>query len=171
VPIVEVMSGRVETLANDFEAAEQATREAAERAAEIGLTRIYLEASIDLAGAMCAGGRPAECLRLFDEIEHHPGAPDWEHVVKRPAIRALALARLGRLEEAEVSARDAVGHAEGTEFLGWHADALVVLAEVVRRSGRPEDAAHALEEAVALYERKGNVVLARQARALLDELR
>jgi tetratricopeptide (TPR) repeat protein len=171
VPVVEVMSGRVETLANDFEAAEQATRAAAERSAEIAFTRIYLEASIDLAGALVAGGRPAECLRLLEDIEHHPGAPDWEHVVKRPATRALALARLGWLEEAEALAREAVGHAEGTEFLGFHADALVVLAEVLQLAGKPEEAASALEEAVVLYERKGNVVSADSARALLEELR
>jgi DNA-binding SARP family transcriptional activator len=171
VPIVEGMSGRVEALANDFEATEQATREAAERSAEIGLTRIYLEVSIDLARAMCAGGRPAECLRLLDEIEHLPAAPDWEQVVKGPSVRALALARTGRLEEAEALAREAVGHAEGREFLGFHADALVVLAEVLQLAGKPEEPASALEEAVALYERKGNVVSADRSRALLEELR
>ena len=91
-------------------------------------------------------------------------------MVKRPAARALALARLGRLEEAETFAREAVGYAEGTEFLDYHADALLVLAEVLRLAGRPEEAASALEEAVALYERKGNVVSAAKARALLEEV-
>ena len=57
-----------------------------------------------------------------------------------------------------------------TEFLGYHAEALLVLAEVLRLAGRLEEAAGALEEAVALYERKGNVVSAAKARAALDEL-
>ena len=64
----------------------------------------------------------------------------------------------------------AVGHVEGTEFLNLHADALLVLAEVLRLAGRAGEAAAALEEAIELYERKGNVVSAAKARAALDDL-
>ncbi len=47
-----------------------------------------------------------------------------------------------------------------------------ILAEIAAplRAGT-EEAATALEEAIALYERKGNVVSAARARALLDEVR
>ena len=88
----------------------------------------------------------------------------------RPATRALALARLGRLEEAETLAREAVGYAEGTQFLGYHAEALLVLAEVLRLVGRPADAVTALEEAAGVFDLKGNVVSAAKARAVLEEL-
>ena len=132
------MSGRVEMLAGDLEAAERATRAAAEHSAAIGRQLVYVLASVDLARAVCEQGDPAECLRILDESERHPAPPDWEIVVKRPAARALALARLGRLEEAETLAREAVGYADGTEFLGYHADALLVLAEVLRLADRSE---------------------------------
>jgi hypothetical protein len=105
-----------------------------------------------------------------EQSEQYPPPPDIDIVVKRATTGALALGRLGQLEAAEPLAREAVGHAGGTEFLGWHGDALVVLAEVLCLAGKPEDAASALNEAVALYERKGNVVSAARARALLEEL-
>ena len=40
----------------------------------------------------------------------------------------------------------------------------------MRAAGRPAEAAVALEEALALYERKGNVVSAGKTQTLLDEL-
>jgi hypothetical protein len=62
-------------------------------------------------------------------------------------------------------ARQAVEIAERTDFLGFHADALSGLAEVDRLGDRPEAATEALASAIRLYERKGNVVAARRARA------
>jgi len=170
--LVEVsLAWHLEMLADDLAAAERTTRAAAERAAEIADNWYYVIASVDLARVVCERGNAAECLRILDESERHPSPPDVEILVKRPAARALALARLGRLEEAEAFAREAVDHAEGTEFLGFHAAALLVLAEVLRLAGRPTEAATALEEARSLYERKGNVVSAAKARAMLEELR
>jgi hypothetical protein len=61
-----------------------------------------------------------------------------------------------------------VGAGEGTHFLGFHADALLVLAEVLRLAGRPAEATPAVEEALALYELKGNLVSAAKAQALLE---
>jgi tetratricopeptide (TPR) repeat protein len=119
---------------------------------------------------VCERGNPAECLRILDDAERRSSPPDLEIVIKRPAARALALAQLGRLEEAEPLAREAVGHARGTHFVGFHADALLVLADVLRLAGRREEAASALEEAVALYERKENSVSAAKARALLENV-
>ena len=68
-------------------------------------------------------------------------------------------------------AREAVGTVEATELLNFHADALLVLAEVLQLAGKPEEAAPALEEAVALYGRKGNVVSGAKAATLLGQLR
>jgi hypothetical protein len=43
----------------------------------------------------------------------------------------------------------------------------MTLAEVLRRAGRAAEAAPALEDALRLYEQKGNTVLARRAREAL----
>ena len=169
--IVELMSGRVEMLAGDRKAAERATRAGAEHSAATADNRAFVLALVDLARALCEQDDPAECLRILDESQRHPAPPDWEILVKRPAARALALARLGSLGEAETLAREAVGYAEGTEFLDYHADALLVLAEVLRLADRPDEAAAAVADALALSGRKGNLVLAERARARLEQLR
>jgi cytochrome c-type biogenesis protein CcmH/NrfG len=60
-----------------------------------------------------------------------------------------------------------VGLAERTDHLEEHADALMTLAEVLRRAGRAAEAEPALEEALRLAEQKGNTVLTQRARAAL----
>jgi DNA-binding SARP family transcriptional activator/class 3 adenylate cyclase len=167
---LELASARVETLAGDRDATEAATRAAAEHSAEVADSWYHVVALIDLARAACDRDQPEECLRILDESERFPCPPDVEMIVKRPATRALALARLGRLEEAEALAREAVSNAAGREYLNYEADAVMVLAEVLRVAGRSQEAASALEDAVALYERKGNIVSSEKARALLAGL-
>ena len=64
-----------------------------------------------------------------------------------------------------------MGHTDGRQYLDFHADALLGPGRGAAPHGRPAEAADALEEAVALYERKGNVVSAASTQALLAELR
>ncbi len=52
----------------------------------------------------------------------------------------------------------------------WHGYALMDLAEVLRLAGRAEEAAPAVEQAIALFERKGIVPAADAARARLTDL-
>jgi len=54
-------------------------------------------------------------------------------------------------------------------MLNWHANALADLGEVYLLSGRSEEAREPLERALALYERKGNIVAAGRARARLAD--
>ena len=75
-------------------------------------------------------------------------------------VRAQILARRGEHAEAERLAREAVAIGERTDSIDLLGDAERDLGEVLVLAGRPEDAAAALEQAAALYERKGNVVMA-----------
>jgi alkanesulfonate monooxygenase SsuD/methylene tetrahydromethanopterin reductase-like flavin-dependent oxidoreductase (luciferase family) len=75
------------------------------------------------------------------------------------------------VDEAEALAREAVELARSTDFLNAQGDTLVDLAEILSLAGRPAEAAAALDEAVALYERKGNVVSASRARSALAAVR
>ncbi|MGH3034776.1 MAG: hypothetical protein ACRDON_09520, partial [Gaiellaceae bacterium] len=74
------------------------------------------------------------------------------------------------LERAEALAREAVELAEQTDYVLFHADVLLDLAEVLRLAGRPDEADAARGEAASLLERKGNIVAARKARAPLAEV-
>ena len=54
-----------------------------------------------------------------------------------------------------------------TDFLDSHADALMNLAELRLLAGRQREAAGHIEDALQLYEQKGNVLSAERARSRL----
>jgi class 3 adenylate cyclase/tetratricopeptide (TPR) repeat protein len=85
-------------------------------------------------------------------------------------VRAKVLARRGERAEAERLAREAVAIGDETQMLNAQADAYADLAEVLSLGGDREKAATALEQALARYERKENLVMAERTRALLTEL-
>ena len=74
---------------------------------------------------------------------------------------ARLLARRGEHAEAERLAREGVELAARTDFLSLHGDAWADLAHVL------EDPAEAVEQALALYARKGNVAAAERLTAAL----
>ena len=150
----DLLNGRAETMARDFEAAERSARSALERADAGADNWLYVIASIDLALALVNQDRPEECLRVLDAGVRREAPSDWEIVSRIPAVRAIALGRLGRLGEAEAFARQALDSADGGHYLCFHADTLVTLAEVLRRGGRTAEAVSALEESVRVFGQK-----------------
>ena len=165
-----VLSGYIELLAGDPSAAERDLRAAYETCSETGDRWFLSILTVDLARVVYEQGRYADAFALteaFDDMPA-PASPTWQ--IKRRDVRARLLARRGEMGEAELLAREAVTLAAQTDALGFHGDALMGLAEILRLAGRPEEALGALEEAMRLYERKGNVVSAGKARALLADL-
>jgi DNA-binding SARP family transcriptional activator len=167
---LELAGMRVEILAGDTRASERMARAAAEQTAENADSWYHTCALIDVARAVCDLEEPIECLRLLDESDTFPCPPDVEIVVKRPATRALALARLGRLHEARNHAAEAVSNAAGRDYLNYEADALLVQAEVLQLSGDFLAARRTLEGALGVLDRKGNAVLAARTRDALTAL-
>jgi class 3 adenylate cyclase/tetratricopeptide (TPR) repeat protein len=86
-------------------------------------------------------------------------------------ISAKLLARRGEHDEAERFARDAVALGEETDVLNAQGAAYADLGEVLSLAERPQEAAEALEHALARYERKENVVIAGRMRVRLAALR
>ena len=78
------------------------------------------------------------------------------------SVRGKILARQGRGEEALALAREAVRLIERTDLLCDHADALLDLAEVLSLDPHPtaDEERTLVLKAVALYEKKGNIVSA-----------
>jgi hypothetical protein len=72
--------------------------------------------------------------------------------------------------EAERLAREAVLLGEKTDMLNWRGCALADLGEVYLLAGRLEEGRAQLEQAVALYELKGNLVAAAIVHSRLAEL-
>ena len=86
-------------------------------------------------------------------------------------VRAKVLARRGEHAEAELLAREAVAIGEETDMLDAQGDVYADLAEVLLLAAKPDEAAAALEQALARYERKGNLVSTQRAQTRLAELR
>ena len=84
--------------------------------------------------------------------------------------QALIESTRGAYDEAERLAREAVAIGENTDTLNNLGDAYLDLAEVLRASGRVDEARAAAEQALERYERKRNLAMAAQARARLAEL-
>jgi hypothetical protein len=72
--------------------------------------------------------------------------------------------------EAERLAREAAAIGEDTDIIVAQGDTYADLAEVLSLAGHPQGAAQELERALALYERKGNVVMAQRAQTQLGQL-
>jgi tetratricopeptide (TPR) repeat protein len=124
-----------------------------------------------LAEALQAQGRDEEAEQ-FTAIAREVGASD-DMVVQGHWRRVLAkiLATRGRYDEAERLAREAVEIFSKTDAVSDHGDALMSLGEVLQLAARSGEAATAVEQALNLYERKGNVVYSQRAEALLLRLR
>jgi hypothetical protein len=85
-------------------------------------------------------------------------------------VRARVLARRGEHAPARGLADEAVELVRPTGELVLHADALLALAEVLELSADAAAARRALEEALALFERKGDVVSAAHTRERVSGL-
>ncbi|MGH2997348.1 MAG: hypothetical protein ACRDM9_13615, partial [Gaiellaceae bacterium] len=109
-----------------------------------------------------------EAENLYGVGEELCASDDVEHEAHLALLGARLGAARGQLDEAEVAARKAVEVALGIGFLEWAADAWLVLAEIHRARGEKEERS-AVEEALRLYEEKGNLVGARRARAFLED--
>jgi len=121
-----------------------------------------------VACAACGEENPARarfCLNCGTPLATAAGGRETRKVVT--VARAKVLAAQGAGDQAERLAREAVDLAARTDHLEEHADALMTLAEVLRRAGRAAEAAPALREALRLCELKGNTVLAHRAREAL----
>ena len=166
----DLLGAFIEMLADDHAAAEGHLRKAIETFSAMGDMWFLSIVSIELARALCEQGQEHDALALVERLDASPADPSDSYRIRRSEILGRLLARGGDHEAALALAREAVKLAERTDFLGFHADANVALAEILGLDGGRGEAIEALGTAVQLYERKGNVVEARKARAQRAQL-
>jgi tetratricopeptide (TPR) repeat protein len=160
----------VELLAGLPVVAERELRAGAEVLEAMGGPNYLSTSEAMLAEALAAQGRFEEAEGASRRSESLSGPDDLAaHVVWRTA-RARAYAGMGRADEAIALAREAVAMIERTDWLADHADAVLRLADVLHAAGNDE-ALERAEEALRLYERKGNSVAAATARGLIELIR
>jgi DNA-binding SARP family transcriptional activator len=136
----------------------------------VGETTHFSTVAHSLANALYLQGRYDEAEQLTAECERASKPNDVHAQTLWRSTRAKILARKGAFDEADRLGREAVAYAAAGDFLPGNADALADLAEVYDLAGKPADAVLALEDAIRLYELKGNLVAAAGCRARATSL-
>jgi class 3 adenylate cyclase/tetratricopeptide (TPR) repeat protein len=161
---------QIAELAEDWLAAERGWRESVEMLERMGDRGFLSTAASSLARALVEQGLLDEAESAA-ELSRSAGASD--DVVTQcgwRGVQARILAARGELPEAEALAREAHALADPSEYESEKGEVALDLAEVLAASGRIREAADALEEALALFEGKENLVMADRARARLAQL-
>jgi tetratricopeptide (TPR) repeat protein len=160
----------IELLAGDPAAAAQLGEEGCDFLERAGERSFLSTASGYLAQARYALGDLDGAEIRASSAEVIGGSDDALTQTLARQVRAKVLAGRGRHAEAEEVARDAIALADATDLLNVQADALSDLAEVLVVGGKADQAALTLREALARYERKGNIVRTERTRSRLAEL-
>lgn len=152
--------------AEEWGRGEEVLREAYEILERMDQKAYLSTVAAHLGEAVFRSGRLDEAERLSEVSERLGASDDRYNEAAWRRLRAKVLAARGDLARAEAVARRAVEVAADVGFLDDAALAWLDLAEILRAADRPE-AREAAAEAVALFERKGNLVGAGWARSLL----
>ncbi len=159
------VSGAIELLAGDPAAAERELRWGFERLEAIGEHQDLQGIAGQLAEALYRQGRYDEAERFakVSETEEHQRTR-WR------GPHAKLLARRGELERAQSIARATASRAGQSDNLNSYGKALMDLAEVLKLSGRLDEAEAAVQQALGVYEQKGNLIAERAAGVFLEDL-
>jgi class 3 adenylate cyclase/tetratricopeptide (TPR) repeat protein len=164
-----IESARVEILAGDLDAAEAHLRRDDSLLAELGERYFRSTVAGMLGRVLVLRGNAPEAEAFVVLAEALSEADDaWSQVLWR-AARARLLADTAPDRALEL-AEGAVDFAESTADLELRGDAWSDLGEVQVSLGNADDALKALEQALALYLRKGDATSAARATRRLDEL-
>jgi tetratricopeptide (TPR) repeat protein len=157
----------VELLAGNPGPAEERLRWACDRLDEMGEKALLATTAAMLAQALYTQGRFEEAEGFCRASREAAAADDLSAQVQWRGVQGKILARQGKREEAEALARDAVALVAATDFLTYHGDAMLDLAEVLELSRKSAEAEAANRQGLELYERKGNLVAAERAKSQL----
>jgi tetratricopeptide (TPR) repeat protein len=160
----------IELLAGNYATAESILRGAVARAEVFEEWAVLANRAAELAEALWAQGRQQEALEWTDSALARSDESDVSAQFTIRAVRAKVLAELDGAGEADTLARSALELVDRTDALNQRANVRRDLAHVLSRAGRTREAAAVAEEAVQLYERKGNVVSAASMRHFVDGL-
>jgi class 3 adenylate cyclase/tetratricopeptide (TPR) repeat protein len=165
--LTSLNSGPAEMLAGDLVRAEAELRGDYETLLAMGEKGYLSSVAGLLAEVLYAQGRLDEATHFAEVCQQTAAAYDVGAQYQWRCIQAKLLAGRGRTEEAETLAREGVRLIRTTDQPAIQADGLMSLAVVLGLAGKSDEAASSLEEAIALFEQKGDIVSAARARAAL----
>jgi tetratricopeptide (TPR) repeat protein len=160
----------LELLAGDPASAEDELRSACEFFQVGGEQGLLSTLAAFLAEALYVQGRFDETRRWVDVSRETATSDDYDAQAWWRSVEAKLLAQRKEYDEAEAVAREAIEFINRSDELDNQAHLQLSLVEVLRLAGRHEDAIQALDEAIARFEQKGNLVMSERSRALREEL-
>jgi class 3 adenylate cyclase/tetratricopeptide (TPR) repeat protein len=154
----------VERLAGDLAAAEQELRRDYASLTQLGERYFLSTVAGELARVLYAQGRFEEAERMSRQAQQLADADDIASQTLWRTVQAKVMGRKGNCDIALILLGEAVDLLKRTDAVTAQAETLVDLAEVLRLARREKDADEVLEDAIALFEAKGNVVAAEALR-------
>jgi tetratricopeptide (TPR) repeat protein len=165
-----ISEGLVELFAGDLGAAERKLQHGYDRTREVGGAGPAASLAALLARTLLRLGRDEEALAMARACRNVSSRTQLDMRLKPRLVRAVVLARQGRLRAAERLARCVVAVAETSEQIDSQAEAWFDLAQVLDLAGDFERAREAAEQALLRSEAKGNEILRRAIGSYLAEL-
>jgi ATP/maltotriose-dependent transcriptional regulator MalT len=164
VLLLKKRSAQVAILAGDLPGAESELRDALEHSLDMG-TQETSEIAALLSRVLTMQGDPTKAAEMAETSERHaPSESVSAQALWRVALAQAEVAR-GNPHEGERLVRESIGLVPA-EMLNLSADLRVVLAQVLASGEQRKRASAAIQDAISLYELKGNVVGAREARSV-----
>jgi tetratricopeptide (TPR) repeat protein len=160
----------VEFLAADWQVAERVLREGHDVLDAIGETGYLSTVASELAAVLYRQDRLDEAERFTDISEQTAAPDDLSSQFGWRSVRAMILARRGDHTKALELARHAVDLARQTDYVNNVAATLLALAEVLTLAGNSTQALPIANDALTIYEKKGNLVMAERTRDRLHQL-
>ena len=154
----------IERLAGDLAAAERELRRDYQTLTDLGERYFLSTVAGELARVLYAQGRLDEAEQMSRHTQQLADSDDIASQTLWRTVQAKLLARRGNSDGALILVGEAIEMLERTDATLAQAETLVDLAEVLRQSGRQDDADGVLEDAIALFEVKGNLVAAEALR-------
>jgi class 3 adenylate cyclase/tetratricopeptide (TPR) repeat protein len=121
-----------------------------------------------LATFLAESGRFDEAHALIEEARPMASADDFGALVPIGWASGLVASSRGDHDEALGAIDEALAMVRETDYLTFHADTVRFRGQILWGAGRHEDAEVAFADALAMYERKGNVASARRLQAWRD---
>jgi tetratricopeptide (TPR) repeat protein len=160
----------LEMLAGEPASAENELRSACEFFQARGEQGLLSTLAAFLADALYAQGRVDEAPHWVQVSRETATSDDHDAQARWRSVEAKLLAKREEFDEAEAVAREAIDVIGRSDELDNQAQMHVSLVEVLRLAGRNEEAIQALDEALVLFERKGNLVMTERLRGQRSEL-
>jgi class 3 adenylate cyclase len=164
-------SAPVEMLAGDLETAEHELRKDYRTLKQMG-ERNYISTTAGmLAEVLYRQSRYQESADLADACQELASPDDVASQFLWRCVQAKLLAQDCQHQRSDALISEALDLIGGSDWLDWQGNGFMNLAEVRRLGGHIADAVEALGQASLRFTEKGNVVSARRADELADDLR